>query len=56
MENFVWLEEALKVEFQGGLILPLLSIAVGMTDLQQATHEVDANLLRDWFKWDSWAR
>lgn len=48
MESFVWLEQALNAEFQGGLVLPLLSIAVGMTDLDQATHEVDANLLRDW--------
>ncbi|CAB9525152.1 expressed unknown protein [Seminavis robusta] len=48
LENFVWLEEALKAEFQGALLLPLLNIAVGMTDLEQATHEVDAELLRNW--------
>ena len=48
LDNFVWLEHALNTEFQGGLVLPLLSIAVGMTDLEQVTHEIDANLLRDW--------
>jgi hypothetical protein len=48
LENFLWLEQALTAEFQGGLLLPLLSIAVGMTDLEQATHEVDAELLRNW--------
>lgn len=48
LESFVWLEEALTKEFQGGLLVPLLSIAVGINDLEQATHEVDAMLLRDW--------
>jgi hypothetical protein len=48
LENFLWLEQALTAEFQGGLLLPLLSIAVGMTDVEQATHEVDAELLRNW--------
>ena len=48
LDNFVWLEQALNAEFQGALLLPLLNIAVGMTDLEQVTHEVDANLLKDW--------
>lgn len=47
-ENFVWLERALNSEYQGGLVLPLLSIAVGITDLESVTHEIDANLLRNW--------
>lgn len=48
IDNFVWLEHALNTEFQGGLVLPLLSIAVGMTDLDQMTHEIDSNLLQSW--------
>uniref|UniRef100_A0A7S1UTI8 PX domain-containing protein n=1 Tax=Grammatophora oceanica TaxID=210454 RepID=A0A7S1UTI8_9STRA len=54
LADFLWLEEALKAEFHGALMLPLLSIAIGTPNLlvsqDDAQHdEVDASLLRDWF-------
>jgi hypothetical protein len=48
LSDFIWLEEALRAEYHGALILPLLSIAVGTPDLAAAQYEVDAILLKDW--------
>jgi hypothetical protein len=48
LADFVWLEEALRAEYHGALLLPLLSIAVGTPDLAAAQYEVDALLLKDW--------
>lgn len=48
LKSFVWLEGALNSEFQGGLVLPLLSITLGVPDLTQVTHEVDPILLQGW--------
>lgn len=49
LSDFIWLETALRAEYHGALLLPLLSIALGTSDLASYTqHEVDANLLRDW--------
>jgi len=48
LADFCWLEDALKAEFHGALMLPVLSIALGIKDLASTDYEVDANLLRDW--------
>ena len=48
LADFAWLEEALRAEYHGALILPLLSIAIGTPDLANTQYEVDAGLLRDW--------
>mmetsp|Transcript_3186 Transcript_3186/g.4725 ORF Transcript_3186/g.4725 Transcript_3186/m.4725 type:complete len:1048 (+) Transcript_3186:434-3577(+) len=48
LADFAWLEEALRAEFHGALILPLLSIAVGTPDLANTQYEIDAHLLKDW--------
>jgi len=48
LADFAWLEEALRAEFHGALILPLLSIAVGTPDLANTQYEVDAHILKDW--------
>jgi hypothetical protein len=45
LQDFVWLEQALRAEYQGALLVPLLSIALGTTE---TNHEVDATLLKDW--------
>lgn len=46
--DFSWLENALRAEYHGALMLPLLSIAIGTSDLANTQYEVDAILLRDW--------
>lgn len=46
--DFSWLENALKAEYHGALMLPLLSIAIGTSDLANTQYEVDASLLRYW--------
>lgn len=48
LADFAWLEEALRAEYHGALLLPLLSIAIGTPDLASTQYEVDAGLLRDW--------
>jgi hypothetical protein len=49
LPDFIWLETALRAEYHGALLIPLLSIVLGTSDLANYTqHEVDANLLRDW--------
>jgi hypothetical protein len=48
LADFAWLEEALRAEYHGALVLPLLSIAIGTPDLANTQYEVDAELLRDW--------
>lgn len=48
LADFIWLENALRAEFQGSLVLPLLSVAVGAADVAKVHCEVDASLLRDW--------
>ena len=48
LRDFIWLEDALRAEFHGCLLLPLLSIAIGTADVANTQFEVDASLLRDW--------
>jgi len=49
LADFVWLEEALRAEYHGALLLPLLSIAIGTPDVVNFTQQdVDATLLKDW--------
>ena len=49
LADFVWLEQALRAEYHGGLLLPLLSIAIGTPDVVNFTQQdVDATLLKDW--------
>lgn len=48
LADFSWLEDALRAEYHGALMLPLLSIAIGTPDLANTQYEVDAGLLRDW--------
>jgi hypothetical protein len=48
LRDFIWLEEALKAEFHGCLMLPMLSIAIGTADMTNAQHQVDATILKDW--------
>ena len=48
LRDFIWLEEALRAEFHGCLMLPILSIAVGTADMTNAEYKVDANILKDW--------
>jgi len=48
LADFAWLENALRAEYHGALVLPLLSIAVGTPDLVNAQYEVDAYILKDW--------
>lgn len=49
LADFVWLEQALRAEYHGALLLPLLSIAVGTPDVVNFTQQdVDSVLLKDW--------
>ena len=49
LADFVWLEQALRAEYHGALLLPLLSIAIGTPDVVNFTQEdVDSNFLKDW--------
>jgi hypothetical protein len=48
LHDFCWLERALLAEFHGGLLLPNLSIALGVPELTKCQHEVDARLLTNW--------
>lgn len=49
LADFLWLEQALRAEYHGALLLPLLSIAIGTPDVVNFTQQdVDAVLLKDW--------
>ncbi len=48
LADFYWLEQALQAEFQGALLIPSLSISLGVPDLESCQHEVDARLLTNW--------
>jgi len=48
LEDFHWLEESLQSEFFGGLLLPSLSIYLGLPDILSCQHEVDSQLLSNW--------
>lgn len=49
LADFMWLEQALRAEYHGALLLPLLSIAIGTPDVVNFTQEdVDASLLKGW--------
>ena len=49
LADFMWLEQALRAEYHGALLLPLLSIAIGTPDVVNFTQEdVDATLLKGW--------
>ena len=48
LSDFIWLERSLQLEFHGGLLLPSLNIALGVPDLADCQHEVDASLLSNW--------
>ena len=43
------MEQALQTEFFGGLMLPNLSIYLGLPDILSCQHEVDPQLLTNWF-------
>jgi len=46
--DFHWLEQALMTEFFGGLLLPSLSIYLGLPDILSCQHEIDSQLLSNW--------
>ena len=48
LEDFAWLEQSLQTEFFGGLLLPNLSIYLGLPDISTCQHEVDSQLLSNW--------
>jgi hypothetical protein len=49
LADFLWLEQALRAEYHGALLLPLLSIAIGTPDVAGFTQQdVDSSLLKDW--------
>lgn len=48
LADFYWLEQALQAEFHGALLIPSLSISLGVPDLENCQHEVDARLLTNW--------
>ena len=48
LEDFNWLEQSLLTEFFGGLLLPSLSIYLGLSDILSCQHEVDSQLLSNW--------
>lgn len=48
LADFAWLEQALLQEYAGGLLLPSLSISLGVPDLDHAQHEVEPLLLQQW--------
>ena len=43
--DFYWLEHALQAEFHGALLIPSLSISLGVPDIESCQHEVDARPL-----------
>jgi hypothetical protein len=48
LQDFHWLEQALTAEFFGGLLLPSLSIYLGVSDIENCQHEIDSRLLTNW--------
>ena len=46
LPDLYWLEQALISEFHGGLLLPSLSISLGIPSICE--HEVDSKLLQNW--------
>jgi hypothetical protein len=48
LQDFAWLEQSLTNEFLGGLLLPSLSIYIGVADIQNCEHEIDSRLLTNW--------
>ncbi|MGK3756815.1 MAG: hypothetical protein ACI8RD_009129 [Bacillariaceae sp.] len=48
MEDFHWLEQSLMTEFFGGLLLPSLSIYLGLPNILSCQHEIDSQLLSNW--------
>lgn len=48
LEDFAWLEQSLLTEFFGALLLPNLSIYLGLPDILNCQHEVDSHLLSNW--------
>lgn len=48
LEDFAWLEQSLLTEFFGGLLLPSLSIYLGLPDIFNCQHEIDSQLLSNW--------
>lgn len=50
LADFAWLEQALLQEYAGGMLLPTLSISLGVPDDldQYAQHEVEPKLLQQW--------
>ena len=48
LQDFAWLEQSLINEFLGGLLLPSLSIYLGVADIQNCQHEIDSRLLTNW--------
>jgi len=48
LEDFAWLERSLQTEFFGGLLLPNLSIYLGLPDILSCQHEIDSQLLANW--------
>jgi hypothetical protein len=49
LADFLWLEQALRAEYHGALLVPLLSIAIGTPDVASFTQQdVDSSLLKDW--------
>jgi hypothetical protein len=48
LQDFHWLEQALTAEFFGGLLLPSLSIYLGVSNIESCQHEIDSRLLTNW--------
>jgi hypothetical protein len=48
LADFAWFEQAIYLEFHGGLLLPSLSISLGIPDLEASQHEVDSKTLACW--------
>lgn len=46
--DFFWLERALINEYHGGLLIPVLSIALGSSETVAAEMPVEPELLKDW--------
>ena len=48
LADFLWLEQALRAEYHGALLLPLLSIAIGTTDVDNFAQQYLDSTLKDW--------
>lgn len=47
LRDFFWLQKSLEMEFSGSLVLPQLTVALGVPNLESCS-EVDNTLLADW--------